>query len=101
MPLRVGIYGLLAAQKYNRVDLGGIQVSYQLLDIREFDVAALLASGNPGDMALVMLARDGVERLGEIVRRASELPEPERRRVLAQMTVLAGCVNYRNASKWK
>jgi predicted transposase YdaD len=110
MPFRVGTYGLLAARKYKRtvvrqvviymgsgpmrmrdkLDLGGIQVNYRLVDIRQFDAAELMASGNPGDMALAMLARGGGERLGEIIRQACELPELERNRVLTQMAVLAG-----------
>ena len=110
MPLRVGIYGLLAVQKHrrkrirqvviymgeapmrmqDRLDLGGIRVEYQLIDIREFDAEQLIASGNPGDLALAFLARGGVERLAEIVRRASRLKEEDRRRVLLQMTMLSG-----------
>ena len=110
MPFRMGSYGLLAARKYrrnsirqvviymgsapmrmkDRLDLGGIQVAYRLVDIREFEASELMMSDNPGDVALALLARGGEERLGDIIRRACELPEIERNRVLTQMGILAG-----------
>ena len=109
MPYRVGIYGILAAQKYRRrirqiviymgaermrmqdhLDLGQIQIAYRLVDIREFDAGALIESGNPGDLALAMLASGGVDRMDEIIRRANALPAVERQRVLTQMAILAG-----------
>ena len=109
MPFRVGIYGILAAQKYRKIvrqvviymgaermrmqdhlDLGQIQIAYRLVDIREFEAGTLIDSGNPGDLALAMLARGGVRRMREIVRKANALPEVERQRVLTQMVILAG-----------
>ena len=110
MPYREGIYGLMIAKRYRRrrvrqvviymgaakmrmkdtLDLGGIQVKYQLVDIREFDAGALLASGNPGDFALALLAHGGVRKMREILRKANELPEPQRRRVFTQMAILSG-----------
>ena len=109
MPYRVGVYGLLAAQKYRKkirqvviymgqermrmkdhLDLGQIQVAYRLVDIREFDSQALIEAGNPGDYALAMLANGGVDRMGEIILRANVLPEAERQRVFTQMLILAG-----------
>ena len=109
MPFRVGIYGILAAQKYRKIvrqvviymgaermrmqdhlDLGQIQIAYRLVDIREFEAGTLIESGNPGDLALAMLARGGVRRMREIVRKANALPEVERQRVLTQMVILAG-----------
>jgi predicted transposase YdaD len=110
MPYREGIYGLMIGKRYRRrrvrqiviymgaarirmkdaLDLGGIQVAYQLVDIRQFDAAALLASGNPGDFALALLAHGGVRKMREILRKANELPEPQRRRVFTQMAILSG-----------
>jgi predicted transposase YdaD len=109
MAYRVGIYGLMAAQKYrrrirsvvlyigqpklrmeDRLDTGDIQVKYRLLDIRELDAKALLAGGHPGDYALAMLAKGGIGLLRELVERANRLPGPTRRRVLTQMVVLSG-----------
>ena len=116
MPFREGIYGLLIAQKYRcrrveqvvvymgkekmnmarRLDLGGIRVTFRLIDIREIRLEELLDSGRPGGYSLALLARGGVARLREIVERANGLPEPQRRRVLTQMAILAG---LRGASK--
>lgn len=109
MAYREGIYALMAAQKYRRpvrqvviylgkarmhmprsLDTGGVQVNYRLIDIRELDSQAMLESGAPGDYALALLARGGVERMKQIVARANQLPEPKRRRVLTQMLILSG-----------
>lgn len=109
MAYREGIYALITSQKYgrrveqavlylgqakmrmpDRLDIGGVQVRYRLMDIRELDAAALLASGRPGDLALAMLARGGVERMREIIVEASLLEGAARQRVLSQMVVLAG-----------
>jgi hypothetical protein len=109
MAYRVGVYGLLAAWKFKRrvrhvviylgarrltmsprVEAGDVTVNYQLIDIREMEVDALLATGNPADCALALLARDGPARLREIVERAARLPEEDRQRALAQMAVLSG-----------
>jgi predicted transposase YdaD len=109
MPYREGIYGLMIGQKYrrrirqvvlymgskplrmaDRLDLGGIQVSYELIDIREVDVESLLKSGNPGDCALALLARGGTHRIPEIIEKVNRLPGPSRQRTLTQMAILAG-----------
>ena len=109
MPYRIGIYGLMAGQKYrrkvrqavlyagqermrmrSRLDLGEIQVAYRLVDIRDFDADTFLNSGQPGDYALALLARGGTERLREILVKASRLPGPQREKVLAQMVALSG-----------
>jgi hypothetical protein len=109
MPYREGIYGLMAGRKYrrkirqtvlytgegrmsmpDRLDLGEIKVAYRLVDIRDFDAAAFLESGNPGDFALALLARGGPERLREILREAKRLPGPQREKVLAQLVALSG-----------
>lgn len=109
MPYREGIYGLMAGQKYRRrvrqvvlyagqermrmpaqLDLGEIQVAYRLVDIREFDAAAFLEAGHPGDYALALLAQGGTEHLREILRNASRLPGPQREKVMAQLVALSG-----------
>ena len=110
MPHRMVVYGVLGALKHGRshvvqvvlyigkprmnmpckLDLGGIQCEYRQIDIREFEAEALLATGNPADFVLAMLARGGADRLREIVSRAARLDGVERQRVLAQLTVLAG-----------
>jgi hypothetical protein len=109
MPYREGIYGLMAGQKYRRkirqtvlytgparmhmpdhLDLGEIQVSYALVDIREFDAEAFLKSGRPGDYALALLAGGGEGRLHEILEMASRLPGPQREKVLGQLVALSG-----------
>ncbi|MDX1982843.1 MAG: hypothetical protein SFV51_21415 [Bryobacteraceae bacterium] len=109
MAYREGFYGLMAARKYrcrveqtvlymgrakmrmaDRLDTGGIQVSYRLIDIREFDAETLLNSGRPGDYALALLARGGVGKLRQIVQKANKLPGPQRQRVLTQLAILSG-----------
>jgi hypothetical protein len=109
MPYREGIYGLMVGQKYRRrirqvvlymgskpmrmadhLDLGGIQVSYDLIDIRKLELEPLLKSRNPGDYALALLARGGIERLREIIEKADSLPGLRRQRALTQMAILSG-----------
>ncbi len=110
MPHRVGGYGLAAARKYGKsrirqvviyigsgpmrmsdhLDLGGIRISYELVDIRAFDAEVFVQSGNPGDLALALLAGNGAGNWQEILQRSVTLPEPERRRVMTQMAVFSG-----------
>jgi hypothetical protein len=109
MAYREGIYGLMAGQKYrrrirqtvlytgparmhmrDRLDLGEIQVSYRLVDIRDFDAEAFLQSGQPGDCALALLARGGTGHLREILETAGRLPGPQREKVLGQLVALSG-----------
>ena len=109
MPYREGIYCLLIGQKYrrpvrqvvlyvghakmrmvNHVDLGETRCAYMLMDIRQMDARALMASRRPADLALAMLAGGGPELLIEITKRASGLRGAERERVLSQMALLSG-----------
>jgi hypothetical protein len=109
MPYREGIYCLLLGQKYRRrvrqvvlyvgrakmrmedhVDLGETKSAYTLIDIREMDARKLMASGQPGDLALAMLAGGGPEQLLEIAKRAGALSGAERQRVLSQLVLLSG-----------
>ena len=108
MEYRIGIYSLFAAQKYRRkvraavlyigsrrmnmarsLDAGCTKVDYVLIDIQEVDAADLL-EGGPGDWALAILAKGGVERVREIIAKAMTLPAARRDRVLAQLIVLSG-----------
>ncbi len=109
MPYRAGIYCLLLAQKYRRrvrqaviylgqptlkmenfLDLGQTKVSYSLIDIRELDALKLMASGNPGDLALAMLASGGPEQVVEIWKRAARLKGSARQRALSRIGLLSG-----------
>jgi hypothetical protein len=65
-------------------------VKYRLIDIRGFDAEDLMDTGNAGDLVLALLARGGVAKMREIVRRAMRLREPARRRALTQLAVLSG-----------
>ena len=110
MPYREGIYGLMIAGKYrctrlhqvvlyagrgrmrmrNALDLGGIRVSYRLIDVGEIEAETLLRSRRPGDCVLALLARGGAEQLRKIIRQAKRYPESVRHKVLAQLVVLSG-----------
>ena len=109
MSYREGIYAFVIGQTYRRpvsqdvlyfgseemqmedhVDVGAAKGSYRLIDIREFDAEALLATRCPGDWALAMLARGGVERLRDIFERAKSLPPSERGRLFTQLAFLSG-----------
>lgn len=106
----MGIYGLICAEKYrgrnieqvviylgldpmsmsSSIAVSGIRVEYELMDIREFNALELLASGRPGDYALALLASGGVGHMRQILEQANQLPEPDRRRVFTQMSLLVG-----------
>jgi hypothetical protein len=96
-PYRVGMYCLLLGQRYrrrvrqvviyigqakmrmeNQLDLGQTKIEYSLMDIRAIDAATLKASGRPANLALAMPARNGTDRLTEILERAARLKERER-----------------------
>ena len=108
MGYRVGIYALVASQKYKRkvravvlytgmermrmqghLDAGSAKVDYELIDIRDMSAETLLRGG-PGDWALALLANGGPERMREIILKAMKLKSPKRERLLTQLTVLAG-----------
>ena len=109
MPGRVGIYGLLAHDKYllpveawvlytgaakltmkDTLDIGIVNVKFRILDIREIDAESLIKSGRPGDLVLAMLAGGGVAKLRRILKEVGQLQAAERDRALAQMALLAG-----------
>jgi hypothetical protein len=72
------------------LDLGEIQVSYRLMDIREIEAEVLMASGRPADYALGLLARGGVDKMREILEATSHLEAGERQRALTQTAILSG-----------
>jgi hypothetical protein len=106
MPYREGVYCFLLGHKYqgrriyqavrylgdekmrmpSEVDLGGAKVAYTLIDIREIDAEALLASGRPADLPSAMLARGGVGKLQEILRRVADMQAAESERAIARST---------------
>jgi len=111
MAYRMAVYGAMIAQKYrptqirqvvlymgqarlkmeDHLNLGGLTVSYRVIDIREVLTAEdLLRSDNPGDWALALLARGGVKRLRQIVEKANGLAGARRSRVLTQLAVFSG-----------
>ena len=68
----------------------GNRIAYSVIDIRDYDAAAMIASGRPGDLAIAILAGGGGGLVDEIVRRAARLEGPARERALAQLIILAG-----------
>ena len=107
--MRVGVYGLLAHEKYSlpvdavvvyigsaplrmkhRLNIGCADIRFRLLDIQDIDCEILLRSGRPGDLVLAMLAKGGVENLRRILERVARLPAAQRDRALSQMALLSG-----------
>ena len=117
MHYRAGVYSLMSGEKYGRevwvtvlyigdapmrmkdyLKCGGTTVKYDLIDIREIDFDTLMAGG-PGDWALAILAKGGVERLGEILARARTLRGAGRERLIVQIGVFAGLRRARRQFK--
>ena len=71
---------------------GDLLVRYRLLDIRELDGEALLASENLGDNVIAILTRlrDHKEAIRGIVAKIADLPESQRHVAMQQLVVLAG-----------
>jgi predicted transposase YdaD len=99
MPYRMAMYAVMIGKRYRRsirqivlyvgqerlrmddsLDLGTFQIRYTLVDIREFDAEELMRTGDPGDLALAVLARGGTDRLFDIARG----------RALTQIALLGG-----------
>jgi hypothetical protein len=74
----------------NSVSFGKTSCTFRLVDIRDIRVEDLLASGNPADLALAILAGGGTEQVPEILRRVKRLRPDVRERVAAQIVVLSG-----------
>ena len=74
----------------SRLFTGPMTFEYEVIDIREVDAGVLLASDNPADYALAILAGGGVERMGEIFQRIAGVEEPARERALTQLVILCG-----------
>ena len=85
----------------SRVEEDGNLVAFGLMDMRSFDAGALMATGNPADLALAVLAHGGHERLTEILQQAAKLKGARRARVLAQILVLAGLRGVEAKVQWK
>ena len=79
-----------ALNMQNRLDEDGNTFSFETIDIRSFEAAPLIASKNPADLALAILAGGGSDLLPEILKGAAKLKGEARARVLAQILVLAG-----------
>lgn len=109
MPYRQGIYGLLIADKFqtkveqtviytgsapmrmkDSLDAGSVQVSYRLIDIRDYSAEALADSKNPADRALAILGGGSEHRVRQVLEAAAALPREERERALTQLSMLAG-----------
>jgi hypothetical protein len=75
-------------QMKSRLDAGSTKVELEIIDIREFDAKVFLRSGRPGDLALAMLAKGGIERLTEILQKAVKLSGRARERVFTQLLLL-------------
>ena len=91
MKFRMGVYYYLVKETYAEVpvrqvvlyvgepamnmaagmEADGNALAYELIDIRQFDAESMMATGNPADLALALLAGDGKARLEEIVRCAA------------------------------
>jgi predicted transposase YdaD len=71
-----------------RLDTGPMQFSFEVVDIRSFDAGDFLATGQPADCVLAMLAGGGEGRIEQIMDRLRGLPERQMRRAIAQASVL-------------
>ena len=71
---------------------GDLMVRYRLIDVRELDGEALLASENLGDNVIAILTRlrDHKGAIRAIVAKIANLPESERHVTIQQLVVLAG-----------
>ena len=118
---REGVYCFLLGQKYPGcrirqvvlyvgparmrmaagIDLGETQGAYRLMDIREIDAAAMLASGRPVDTVLAVLAGGGDRHIGDIVARLAKSREPGRDRAIAQLMILSGLRGLPGRLEWE
>ena len=74
----------------SRLDEDNFQFYCPVVDIRKIEAAELMRSGNPGDLALAILAGGGKAQAPEILRRAAALRGPARDKLLARILILAG-----------
>ena len=74
----------------DRIAEDGNLVVWNVVDIRSFDAGALIASGNPGDLALAVLAGGGDTRIRAILQKIGRLKGMARQRLQTQILVLAG-----------
>ena len=76
--------------KAARLELDNFRFECPVVDIRQIDAEELIRSGNPGDLALAILAGGGTNRLAEILRKAAAQHGPEREELLARILILSG-----------
>ena len=69
----------------DRLEEDGNTFIYELIDIRDFDAEAMMATGRPADLALAILGGGGKLKLVQILKEAAKLEGAERDRVLAQV----------------
>ncbi len=74
----------------DRIAEDGNLMKWTVVDVREFDAATLIKEGNPGDLALAILAEGAEKQLRALLEKSARLTGSRRDRVLAQILVLAG-----------
>ena len=90
-PLRqVVVFVGQGARVPDRVEEDGQIFRYEVLDLRDIPAEDLIETGNPGDLALAVLANGGNARLREIVQRAAAMKGVQRKRLLAKILILSG-----------
>jgi hypothetical protein len=110
-PFRMGAYLFGAAEQYgrlprqivlyvgearlrmkNRIETPDLSYRFHLVDIRDLDGEALLASPNLGDNVLAILTRLGDQRdtVRRILERIARGPVGERGEALAELSIVAG-----------
>ncbi len=85
----------------DRLEEDGNRLVYGLMDIREFDAEALMATGNRADLALAVLGGGGGANLRGILQKAAKLKGAARGRVLAQILLLAGLRGMAGRVEWE
>lgn len=85
----------------DQLEEDGNRLVYGLIDIREFDAEALMATGNHADLALAVLAGRGNMCLSKILNKAASLRGSARDRVLAQIVLLAGLRGVAGRVEWE
>ena len=73
-----------------RLEEDNFRFHYPVVDIRDIDAEELMRSGNPGDLALAILAGGGEARMPQILRKAATLRGPHRDALLARILILSG-----------
>jgi hypothetical protein len=93
LPRQVALYvGAEPLRMKNEVAGPGWMYRFDLVDIRDLDGEALLASNNPGDNVIALLTRLGSEpdAVRRILKRLSAGHPEEREEALAEFSIIAG-----------